>query len=71
MPQVTLYSAEDACTVLAKDCQAVYGKRPVLLLSDPDTDPVAGQKLREQLQLCQVSLEHYLLERNSVATITW
>jgi glycerol-1-phosphate dehydrogenase [NAD(P)+] len=68
VPQVTLYSAEDACTVLAKDCLAVYGKRPVLLLSDPDTDRVAGQKMREQLQLCQVSLEHYLLERNPVAT---
>lgn len=67
-PQVTVYSAEDACAVLAKDCRAVYGRRPVLLLSDPDTDTVAGQKLREQLQLRQVSLEHYLLERNPVAT---
>lgn len=68
VPQVTLYSAADACTVLAKDCRAVYGKRPVLLVSDPNTDTVAGQKLRQQLQRCHVSLEHYLLERNPVAT---
>ncbi len=38
------------------------------IASDPDTNRVAGKKLREQLQLCQVSQEHYLLERNPVAT---
>lgn len=68
VPHVTLYSAEDACTVLAKDCRAVYGHRPVLLISDPDTDTVAGLRLREQLQRCEVSLEHYLLEPKPVAT---
>lgn len=67
-PKVTLYSGTDACKILAEDCRALYGSRPVLLLSDPETDAVAGRELRRELQKAQVALEHYFLEHNPVAT---
>jgi glycerol-1-phosphate dehydrogenase [NAD(P)+] len=67
-PQVTLYSAMDASKVLAEDCQAIYRNRSVLLLSDPETDAVAGAKVRQELEQAQVSLEHYFLPSNPVAT---
>jgi glycerol dehydrogenase-like iron-containing ADH family enzyme len=67
-PRVSLYSGEDVCQILAKDCLASCGNRPVLLLSDPETDVVVGRQLREALQQAGVPLEHYLLESNPVAT---
>ncbi len=67
-PQVTLYSGADACKIMAEDCHAIYGDRLVLLLSDPETDVVAGKKLRDQLEKCKVAFEHYLLESKPVAT---
>ncbi len=67
-PHVTLYSGADACEILAEDCYAIYRNRKVLLLSDPETDFVAGKQLREQLQKCTVAFEHYLLDSNPVAT---
>lgn len=66
-PQVTLYSGADACQVMAEDCRAVYGRQPVLLISDPETDLVAGKALRDELQKHQVNLEHYFLESNPSA----
>lgn len=67
-PLVTLYSGADACRILAEDCRALYGNQPVLFLSDPETDVVTGAKLRQELEKAQVSLEHYFLESNPVAT---
>ncbi|MDT8421764.1 MAG: iron-containing alcohol dehydrogenase [Desulfuromonadales bacterium] len=67
-PLVTLYSGADACRILAEDCREVYGRQPVLLLSDPETEGVAGRALRDELQANQVSLEHYLLAPNPSAT---
>jgi glycerol-1-phosphate dehydrogenase [NAD(P)+] len=68
-PRVSLYSGEDVCQILAEDCLASCGNRPVLLLSDPETDVVVGRQLREALQQAGVPLEHYLLESNPVETI--
>ncbi len=67
-PHVTLYSGTDACTVMAKDCQTLYGNRPVLLISDPETHAVAGKELRLELEKNTITLEHYFLESNPVAT---
>jgi glycerol-1-phosphate dehydrogenase [NAD(P)+] len=67
-PRTTLFSGEDALRIMAEDCRAVYGQSPVLLLSDPETDVVAGSTLREELHKNEVSLEHYLLENKPVAT---
>lgn len=67
-PQTTLYSATDACEVMAADCRAIYGRLPVLLLSDPETDAVAGKRLRQELEQAQIALEHYFLPSNPVAT---
>lgn len=67
-PLVTLYAAADACSVLAEDCAALYGNRYVLLLSDPETDAVAGKSLRGELRRCRVFLKHHLLPRKPVAT---
>ncbi|WP_020674575.1 iron-containing alcohol dehydrogenase [Geopsychrobacter electrodiphilus] len=65
---VTLFVRDDACRVLAEDCRAIYCDRPVLLVSDPDTDAVAGKTLRNELQRAGVSLEHLLLKAHPVAT---
>jgi len=67
-PKVTLYSAADACRVMAEDCSALYGNHQVLLLSDPETDAVAGQSLRRELERCGVFLKHQLLQKKPVAT---
>lgn len=48
-PQVTLYSAADACRIMAEDCRTAYGDRPVFLLSDPDTHAAAGDRLQQEL----------------------
>ena len=55
----TLYTAPDTCRAMAADCAAHGGR--VLLLSDPQTDAVAGKELREELQRQGVELEHCLL----------
>ncbi|MGW8193910.1 MAG: iron-containing alcohol dehydrogenase [Desulforhopalus sp.] len=68
VPRTTLHASPDACRVMAEDCREVYGSRPILLLSDPQTDGVAGGDLRRQLRKSRVSLDHYLLESNPVAT---
>jgi len=67
-PAVTLYAAADACRVLAEDCRAIYVQRPVLLISDPDTDAVAGQALLDEMLRMQVNVEHLLLGSQPVAT---
>ncbi len=67
-PRVTLYSGADACKIMAKDCYALYGNRPVLLISDPETDAVAGREVRQEMTKNEVELEHYFLESNPVAT---
>jgi len=69
-PAVTLYSGGDACRVLAEDCSAWYGKQPVLLISDPETDLVGGKTLRAALSRQGVNLHHYALETNPSATDT-
>jgi len=69
-PTATIYSGADACEVLAEDCSALYGVQPVLLISDPETDVVAGKFLQAALQQRQVNLEHYPLDTNPSATDT-
>ena len=68
VPTATLYSGADACQVLAEDCSARYADQPVLLISDPETELVAGQELRAALQRRRIKLEHYLLASNPSAT---
>ncbi len=67
-PQVTLYSGEDAAQILAEDCRAVYGDRPVLLLFDPETYTVAGADLQQRLQAEGVNLTSYQFDSHPVAT---
>ena len=66
-PQATLYTGEDACQVLAQDCRAVYGDRPVLLLSDPETHAVAGSELQRCLEAENINLTPMLLVSDPVA----
>jgi len=70
IPTATIYSGADACEVLAEDCSALYGVQPVLLISDPETDLVAGKSLLAALQQRQVNLEHHPLDTNPSATDT-
>lgn len=67
-PQVTLYSGEDASQILAEDCRAIYGDRPVLLLFDPETYAVAGADLQQRLQAKKVNLTSYQFDSHPVAT---
>ncbi len=67
-PQVTIYSGRDACQVLAEDCRAIYGDRPVLLLFDPETYAVAGADLQQRLQAENVNLISHQFDSNPVAT---
>ncbi|MCD6186782.1 MAG: iron-containing alcohol dehydrogenase [Desulfuromusa sp.] len=67
-PQVTLYSGKDAGQILAEDCRAIYGDRPVLLLFDPETGAVAGADLQRHLQAEKVNLTVYQFDSHPVAT---
>jgi len=67
-PEVTLYSGENAAQIMAEDCRAVYGDRPVLMLSDPETHAVAGAELETCLQTAGVNLETYQFDSHPVAT---
>ena len=67
-PAVTLYTGADACQILAADCRAVYGDRPVLLLYDPETYAVAGAELQQCLNAENINLSSYQLASNPVAT---
>ena len=67
-PEVTLYSGEDATQIMAEDCCAVYGDRPVLMLSDPETHTVAGAELESRLQAAGVNLTTHQFDSNPVAT---
>jgi len=67
-PQVTIYSGEDATQILAEDCRAVYGDRPVLLLFDPETYAVAGADLQQRLQNEKVNLTSYQFASQPVAS---
>ncbi|WP_321367879.1 iron-containing alcohol dehydrogenase [uncultured Desulfuromusa sp.] len=69
-PEVTLYSGADAAQVLAKDCRAIYGNQPVLLLFDPDTYAVAGADLQQCLVAENVNLRTYQFDSHPVATDT-
>ena len=66
-PLATLYSGADACRVMAQDCRAIYGDRPVLLLSDPETQAVAGEELQRFLEAENVNLTTMLLPLEPVA----
>lgn len=66
-PLTTLYSGDDACRVMAEDCRAVYGERPVLLLCDPEIQAVAGAELQRHLEAEQVNLTTMILESEPVA----
>ncbi len=68
VPRVTLYAAKDACSILAEDCAALFKNRSLFLLSDPETDAVAGKKLREEMARFRLDLKHHLLPANPVAT---
>ncbi len=67
-PQVTLYSGVDASQVLAEDCRAIYGDRPVLLLFDPETYAVAGADLQQHLQAENVNLISHQFDSHPVAS---
>lgn len=60
-PQVTLYSDNDACRVMAEDCRAIYVDQPVLMICDPQTAEVAGADLLCQLQAVGVNVQEFLL----------
>lgn len=60
-PLVTLYSAADACRVMAEDCRAVYPDSSVLLVHDPQTAGVAGAELLRQLRAVGVDVRELLL----------
>ncbi len=66
-PLATLYTGADACLVMAQDCRAIYGDRPVLLLSDPETQAVAGAELQRFLEAENVNLTTMLLALEPVA----
>jgi len=53
---------------MAEDVAALYAGKPVLLLSDPETDAVIGKKLRFELEQRGIELHHILLESQPVAT---
>ncbi len=61
VPQVTLYSGRDACLVMAEDCRAIYGTKPVLLIYDPQTYAVVGVQLQQQLEKLGVSVTPFSL----------
>ncbi|MEA3544480.1 MAG: iron-containing alcohol dehydrogenase [Thermodesulfobacteriota bacterium] len=67
-PQVTLYSGKNTCQILAEDCRAIYGNRPVLLLFDPETYAVAGADLQQCLQAENVNLISHPFDSHPVAT---
>ncbi len=67
-PEVTLYSGEDAAQMMAEECRAVYGDRPVLLLFDPETYAVAGADLEQRLLSEKVNLTTHQFDSNPVAT---
>ena len=67
-PEVTLYSGDAAAQLMARDCRAIYGDRPVLLLSDPETHAVAGADLELRLRAKGVNLTTHQFESNPVAT---
>ena len=67
-PKVTIYSGEDAAQIMAEDCRTVYGERPVLMLSDPDTHAVAGADLEQRLRAEGVNLTTHQFDSNPVAT---
>jgi glycerol-1-phosphate dehydrogenase [NAD(P)+] len=67
-PTVSLYAGADACQVLAEDCRVGYSGRSVLVVSDPETDAVAGRALRGEMQRARVNFEHLLLESRPLAT---
>jgi len=60
-PEVTLYSGEDACQIMAEDCRSLYADKPVFLLYDPQTGAVAGIELQQQLTLVGVSVIPFVL----------
>ncbi len=64
-PEVTLYSGADACQILAEDCRAIYGDRPVLLLFDPETYAVAGAYLQQCLDAENINLTPYQFDSPS------
>lgn len=66
-PQVTLYSGADACRVLAEDCRALYGERPVMLLSDPETHAEVGHFQQRYLRAEGINLTLYMLASHPVA----
>jgi len=66
-PQAMIYSGADACQVMAKDCRTLYGDRPVLLLSDPQTQAVAGAELQRCLEELNINLTTMMLEPEPVA----
>lgn len=67
-PEVTLYSGEDAAQIMAEDCRAGYGDRPVLMLSDPETHAVAGADLEVRLCAEGVNLSTHQFESTPVAS---
>ncbi len=60
-PQVTLYSGSDASQILAEDCRAIYGDKPVLLIHDPQTYAVAAVQLLQQLEKLGVKVTSFAL----------
>lgn len=66
-PEVTLYSAEDACQIMAEDCRDLYTDNPVFLLYDPQTGAVAGTELQKQLQLAGVKVIPFVLQEEPSA----
>jgi len=67
-PEVTLYSGADASQILAEDCRAIYGDRPILLLCDPETYAVAGAELQQCLDAENINLTTYQFDSHPVAT---
>ena len=68
VPEVTLYSGEDAAQIMAEDCRAAYRNRPVLLLVDPETYAVAGADLEQRLLAEGINLTTHKFDSNPVAT---
>ncbi len=68
IPSVKVISAEDAYSVLARDCAKTYAKESVLLLDDENTHLAAGALVLELLEKRSLACKLVKLPGDSVAT---
>jgi len=68
IPSVKVLSAENAYSVLAKDCVKTFAKESVLLLDDENTHHAAGASVLELLEKCSVACKPVKLPGDSATT---